>query len=646
MRRSICYCEPSQAVAGEVNTWKFIYTTATSLPKGTLIRFDLMSDGRDIDWEIPTTNLKKTKNVLYGKLDSGKVLQAKEVEIPDSYAPVYEFQLPSKIESGGNFTIIVGSPKLTANLLVKNGTQGQTYSQRRRPFLLYIDTSGKRHFEEPEMFSMDVRGSKLFRINILTPSYATRNKRFDVIARFEDEFGNLTANAPADTLIQLSYEHLRENLNWKLFVPETGFITIPNLYFNEVGIYTIQLNNTNTGETYFSSPIKCFDDNKKNLFWGLLHGESTRVDSTENIESCLRHFRDEKALNFFATSSFESQKETTNDEWKLITQNVTEFDETERFSTFLGFQWQGNGNNEGVRQFLWAKENRPILRKKDTKTNNLKKIYKSFTPKDLISIPCFTMGKGIGYDFKDFNPEFERVVEIYNSWGSSECTKKAGNPRPIQGPTKKGIQEYIEGSVVQALLKNKRFGFVAGGLDDRGTYANFYDDEQEQYSPGITAIIAAEQSRSSLYDALYNRSCYATTGERIILGIYIAGLPMGTETDTVEKHGFLFNRHISGYVAGTSKLKTIEVIRNGDTIHTFKPDDYHFDYTYDDMTPLKDVCVDAKDKLPPFAFYYLRITQEDGHMAWSSPIWIDYVPGKPVKKEKGATKPVKDGSLV
>src|SRR6202035_2352412 len=120
----------------------------------------------------------------------------------------------------------------------------QTYVQRRRPFYLYVDPTGKGHYQEPEVFTMDIRGGDLKLIRILTPSFVTRNKRFDVIVRFEDEFGNLTSTAPDDTLIELSHEHLRENLNWKLFVPETGFITLPNLYFNEPGVYTITLRNS------------------------------------------------------------------------------------------------------------------------------------------------------------------------------------------------------------------------------------------------------------------------------------------------------------------------------------------------------------------------------------------------------------------
>lgn len=637
MRRSICYCEPANAIAGEVNTWNFVYTTSVALPKGTKLKFDFMSKGRDIDWEVPSSNVKKTSNVIYGVLDNGKGVQAKEIEVPDSFAPHFEFILPSEIPIGGNFRIVVGSPKQQPNTWQKQGTRAQVNAQRRRSFNLYIDPSGKGRYDEPEVFSMDIRGGEMNNIRILTPSFVVRNKRFDVIVRFEDQFGNLTNEAPENTLVELSYENIRENLNWKLFVPETGFISLPNLYFNEAGIYTIRLVNLRTKEIFRSSPIKCFSESSRHLFWGILHGESERIDSTENIESCLRHFRDERALNFFASSPFENQDETPNETWKNIIQNLTEFDEVDRFTTIVGFQYDGEPLKEGIRHIIYAKDNKALLRKKDVKYNNLSKIYKSFSPKEMIAIPGFTMGKGFEYDFKNFDPNFERVVEIYNAWGSSECTKKEGNPFPITAATKKGVSENAEGAILKALLRNLRFGFVAGGLDDRGIYADLFDGDQTQYTPGLTAIIAPEHSRASLIEALYNRSCYATTGERIIVGLYLAGLPMGSETSTAIKNGLLVNRHLSGYIAGTTKLKKVEIIRNGKVLKTFEGSDYSMNFTYDDMTPLDKAVVDAKDKNPPFVFYYLRVTQEDGHMAWSSPIWVDYIPVVPTKAAK---KPV------
>jgi hypothetical protein len=637
MRRSICHSEPNLATAGEVNTWRFIYTSSTALPKGTRLKFDLMSKGRQIDWEAPSVNLKKTSNVIYGKLDNGKIVAAKEIDSPHSFNPDYEFILPVNIPAGGSFTIVIGSPVNRENTYVKQGTRCQTHAQRRRPLHLFIDTTGKGRYGEPEVFNIDIRGDILHHIRVLTPSFVSKNKRFDVIVRFEDEFGNLTSNAPEDTLIELSHENIRENLNWKLFVPETGFIALPNLYFNEPGIYTIRLRNSRTKEIFYSAPVKCFADSNRNLFWGLLHGESEKIDSTDNIESCLRHTRDDKAMNFFAVSPFESQEETSNEMWKHISQNIADFDENERFTTFLGCQWAGTPKVEGLRQIVFTKENKHILRKKDPKYSSLKKLYKTFSPKEIISIPCFTMGKGFEYNFDEFDSEYERVVEIYNAWGSSECTKKEGNSRPIQLEGKKGVQESAEGSIQKALQRNLRFGFVAGGLDDRGVYAELFEGDQVQYSPGLTAIIAAEQSRASMAEALHNRSCYATTGERMIVGFNLAGAPMGSEINTATKHGLLINRHLSGFVAGTSKLEKVEIVRNGKVIKVYEPNDYKLEFEYDDMQPLAKVTLDAKDKKPPFVYYYLRAIQDDGHIAWSSPIWVDHVPlvktPKPVAKK-------------
>lgn len=456
--------------------------------------------------------------------------------------------------------------------------------------------------------------------------------------RFEDVFGNLTNNAPAGSLVEVTYEHLRENLNWKLFIPETGFLNVPNLYFNEPGIYRIQLKVLQTNAIFLSAPIKCFADYDKSLFWGLLHGESEKVDSAESVEACLRHFRDDKNLQFFATSNFESTEETSNETWKVVSNSVAEFNEEGRFATFLGMQWFGEEEGEGLRQLIYAKDAKPILRKKDSKANILKKIYKGHNPKDLLSIPSFTMAKGLETSFSDFHPDQERVVEIYNAWGCSECSEKEGNLRPITAESKQGLFGSDKGSIRKALAANHRFGFVAGGLDDRGVYQELYNSDQVQYSPGLTAIIALEHTREALFQGLYNRSCYATTGARIILGFSIAQSFMGTELNTKAKPGLHFNRYISGFVAGTDLIEEISFIRNGTIFHTLYPKASEYDFTVDDTDSLSSIAFKAVDGKLPFVYYYVRVIQRDGHIAWSSPIWIDITDATLLTSKKGKAK--------
>jgi hypothetical protein len=619
MRRSICYCEPNHALAGDAATWKFIYTTANHLPKGTKLRFDLESGGRPIDWQIPSTNVKEKSNVIWGELPGGKTISATEIPHPQLGSTSFEFSLPMELKSGDQFSIYIGAPDKDP----KKGNACQKIVQRRRPFNLFIDPKGKGDYKEHEVFHLDVRGNQLKALRIVAPSLVARNKRFDVIVRFEDIYGNLTSNAPEGTLIDLSYEHLRENLNWKLFVPETGFIALPNLYFNEPGIYKIQLRNLKTKEQFHSPPIKCLPEGALSLFWGSLHGESERFDSAAGIETYLRHMRDDRALQFVATSCFDSEEETSNDIWKMISQQVAEFNEDDRFVALLGFQWFGEPNEEGLRHFLYSKDAKPILRRKDTKNNSLKKIFKTNNPKEMIAMPSFTMGKTASYNFADFNPEFEKVAEIYNSWGSSECTAKEKNPRPITGSGKNTISESSEGSLIRALNNGCRFGFVAGGYDDRGPYTDLFETNQTQYSPGLTAILAKEHNRSSIMEALQSRSCYATTGERIIVGLHIAGFGMGSEVDTKSRPGLEFNRHIVGYAIGTKPILEAALIRNGKTLTTFAAKNEEVEFQFDDTDGLSSIALEPKEDRPPFAYYYLRITQTDGHIAWSSPIWID-----------------------
>lgn len=646
MRRSICYSEPKFAYAGQLSTLRFTYSPASNLPKGTRFKFDPLSRGRDIDWQIPHANLKQKDNIIWMEPPQGSAVAGKAIQGKSKICPQFEFILPAEVKAGEEISFFIGSQS------GGTGSRVQFHVQRRRPFHLYIDTKGNGDYKDPEIFSIDVRGSQLDKIRVITPSMVNKNERFDVVVRFEDCYGNLTANAPEGTLIEFSYDQLRENLNWKLFVPETGFINLPNLYFNEPGIYRIKLTNTNTKQVFYSSPIKCVDsENSQSIYWGVFHGESERYDASSQIESCLRYFRDDLAYHFYSSSSFETEEETPTEIWKNISLQIAEFNEEDRFITYLGSQWFNNDPTEGLRQLVFTKDNKPLLRKKDSKATSLKKIYKSHSSKELIGIPSFTMAKGLHYTFEDFNPEYEPVVEIYNAWGSSECTKQEGNLKPITANGKSGVEETAEGSIRRALNLGHRFGFVAGGLDDRGVFSNFYSSNQVQYTPGLTAIIASAQSRDSLIQAMRDRSCYATTGARIILSLEIAGLPMGCILSTKAKPGLVYNRYICGSVIGTSKLKTVEILRNGSVIKTFSPNEDKLEFEFDETSPLESHVLRSSIDGCLFVYYYMRAIQEDGHMAWASPIWIELfqaeaAPAVAVKEKKPVKKPSSKNPLL
>lgn len=100
---------------------------------------------------------------------------------------------------------------------------------------------------------------------------------------------------------------------------------------------------------------------------------------------------------------------------------------------------------------------------------------------------------------------------------------------------------------------------------------------------------------------------------------------MGSELDTKSKPGLEFNRHITGYCIGTKPIVEATLVRNGKDFKSLEVKEGIVEFEIDDMQPLSSIALEPNKERPPFAYYYLRVSQEDGHIAWSSPIWVDVV---------------------
>src|SRR5690606_17702618 len=132
--------------------------------------------GRNLDWQVPSPNLKEKSNVIWAELPNGKTLSPTQIEHPETGSPSFEFTLPLAMKPGD-----------TLNIIIKDNNAQKTV-QRRRPFHLFIDPKGKGDYKESETFFLDVRGNHLTALKIIPPSPVARNKRFDVIVRFEDMY--------------------------------------------------------------------------------------------------------------------------------------------------------------------------------------------------------------------------------------------------------------------------------------------------------------------------------------------------------------------------------------------------------------------------------------------------------------------------
>jgi len=195
-----------------------------------------------------------------------------------------------------------------------------------------------------------------------------------------------------------------------------------------------------------------------------------------------------------------------------------------------------------------------------------------------------------------------RLVEIYSHWG---CFERPGCERP------RDLGAYTEGSFVsEALAAGVRVGFVAGSDDHTGHPGNSFFWCYGNHPGGLTGVWAPDLTPEAAWQALYNRSCYGTTRARIVLRFFVNGAMMGSEIVLSAKDE---PRHIEVEVHGTADIEEICVVRNGEMFGGTAPGALDAHLILVDEDPIPDGLA---------YWYYLRVKQEDGEMAWSSPVWV------------------------
>lgn len=222
------------------------------------------------------------------------------------------------------------------------------------------------------------------------------------------------------------------------------------------------------------------------------------------------------------------------------------------------------------------------------------------------------------HDFSTHDPRFERLIEMSQDRGSFEHETVGGNI-------------YFGGlgsSVWSALQHGMKVGFVGGTDTHRGLpgewrspLAGLNIDEGLSVG-GLTAVIAPDLTREAIWDALWNRRCYATQGQHTLLNFALDDYPLGSIISAKECENSIFKRRCFRYRAqGHQPVVKVELVRSDGEVFDLtggqSPGRKTITATFEDDTPLTQMKL-AGDA----AFYYLRVTEADGRMAWSSPIWL------------------------
>jgi hypothetical protein len=120
-------------------------------------------------------------------------------------------------------------------------------------------------------------------------------------------------------------------------------------------------------------------------------------------------------------------------------------------------------------------------------------------------------------------------------------------------------------------------------------------------------VLAEEISRKGLLEAMRRRHTYAAT-DNIVLDVRLGGHIMGDEARTAEPR-------LEVVALGTAALDRAEVLRDGRVVHTERPgkESAELRFSWRDPAP-------PRGERP--SYYYVRVLQRDGQMAWASPLWV------------------------
>jgi len=194
------------------------------------------------------------------------------------------------------------------------------------------------------------------------------------------------------------------------------------------------------------------------------------------------------------------------------------------------------------------------------------------------------------------DPHFEPLVEIVSIHGSSESIDAPGV-----------LHQAIPGHFVRdALARGYPLGFVGSG-DRHDGHPGAY-----QVTPphgGLAAILSEDRTREAVLAALRARRVYATNGARIVLRTALGGHPMGARVSVGEMASGPASLYV--HALGQAPLARVDLIRSGSLAGGI-----------DLEGRLEAELHHEVESLEPGEYVYVRALQQDGGMAWSSPIFM------------------------
>jgi len=473
---------------------------------------------------------------------------------------------------------------------------------------------------------IEILNQNMRTVLVQIPSDCKIDELIDIRVAAIDKYGNRVTNFDKTIAITSQNEPNNQIINYTFTEEDSGFHQFNNYNFTNTGFQKIILI---IGNDQFPSNYAFVHDIKptENKYFGDLHfhtgtGEGNKMFSSTFIGGDHRgnfstaksayEYAKKTMLLDFASSTEHDTKYFSENGWSISKSVSQLFNSPNKFTTFFGYEWTSKPQI-GHHVILFKDISNIVYN--HTNYNTKESLWNTFEKNQLevLMIPHVTWTQESHGIWNIPNNQFRRVGEIYSLWNNRYLIQPGDEPKRFElGLKKKWSYQY-------AWANGHKIGLI--GCSDNHTGHPGLNN----YSPdcvhagGLTSIISSTNDRDHLWNSLYNRNTYATTGTRIYLDFKCDNNLMGSEYVSTSPPN-IFVR-----VGGTNILDTVDIIK-------FDYQNYKIIYSKNlesDTTTFNFIDSSYQDS----AMYYVRVKQIDeswkgpwaynkAEMAWSSPIWV------------------------
>jgi len=561
----------------------------------------------------------------------------------------YHWRHPPVVE-----VTVTGCPlKLGDTITVRLGERGMVWSgfrvRTRVPdfamenaeFHVYVDFEGKgqttRELQVPEPYillenapKVNIVPDKPAKLKVCARATTGKGTVFPLMIFVEDQYGNAVSKYEGTVKLESTDPKAKLPVSVDFLLEDNGAKTLSNCKVTHGEVHYIAAYDLNNSLIGRSNPISVGFAKPYQIYFGDPHVMTGRGGMGKKGGSLLEQVmymkgnqlgdthgaflygRNKVGLDFVCVTNCCQ----TEDVWKIDQAEAEAFNEPYRFVTLVSFEL---GTAQGHRNVYFQQSPQPFFSGK-----TFQELFDFLEGKVAMTIPHHTNTCSesapeawSAFVWATYNPKFDRLVEITQLRGPFETDDKREG-------------EYFGGfgsSVQDALARGYRVGFVGGSDNHRAQPGSKRCpmaglDPRDTHVGGLTAVMAPELTRKAIWEALWNRRCYATSGERILLKVDVNGHMMGEAVKMAEGEERKKARTIYAKVVGTDKIKEIDVVRNNLDVYTHVGKGVVEEFKWTDRAGLTDGSPAIKSGEHSTVFYYLRVIQEDGEKAWSSPIWF------------------------